>query len=183
MEKRNCLECGIVFEVHNSPSRIGRGKYCSKHCSIKATGRKHGHTTHRSASRTYNSWYSMKSRCKNHYHTKYNQYGAVGISVCERWKDFKNFLNDMGERPPHKTIDRIDSTKNYFLDNCRWATPKEQQRNLRNNVIETFQNKSQCISAWAEELGISHSVLSYRIKRGWKEKAFTTPVKYGNRVI
>ncbi len=79
--------------------------------------------------RTYHSWEGMKQRCLNPKATKYPEYGARGITVCERWRRFENFLLDMGVRPEGKTLDRIDGNGNYEPDNCRWATPLEQQQN------------------------------------------------------
>ena len=79
---------------------------------------------------TYHSWSNMIQRCTNPKHHKYANYGAKGITVCERWREFANFLADMGVRPEGKTLDRYpDNTGNYEPGNCRWATPAEQQRN------------------------------------------------------
>jgi hypothetical protein len=74
----------------------------------------------------------MRQRCENPKATKYPRYGAVGVSVCARWRDsFENFLADMGERPPGRSLDRIDPAGNYEPGNCRWATPIEQRANRR----------------------------------------------------
>ena len=78
---------------------------------------------------TYSSWEAMKSRCFNRNHKGYRAYGGMGITVCERWLVFANFLADMGERPAGMTLDRKDSGGNYEPDNCRWATRLEQSRN------------------------------------------------------
>ncbi len=97
----------------------------------------HGHCVNGKQSRTYNSWWGMMGRCyRSATHPTNNRYYA-GISVCERWHKFINFLNDMGEVPDGKTLDRVDSQKNYSIENCRWATPTEQVRNrgaYRNNT-------------------------------------------------
>lgn len=96
----------------------------------------HGHTVGRN-SLTYNSWVSMLSRCENPKAPGYNEwYGGKGIKVCKRWHKFVNFLHDMGERPPNRTLDRIDSNSDYKPSNCRWATPKEQSEvNIKTHCL------------------------------------------------
>jgi hypothetical protein len=97
----------------------------------KVGGYKHGGADMRRGS-TYLSWCAMKQRCSTLAHSSFSRYGGRGITVCARWKDsFENFLADMGERPPGKTLDRIDGDGNYEPGNCRWATPKEQTANRR----------------------------------------------------
>jgi len=73
----------------------------------------------------------MKQRCDNPSTNGYENYGGRGITYCKRWESFENFLDDMGERPKGKTLDRIDVNDNYEPDNCRWATAKEQAANVR----------------------------------------------------
>ncbi len=78
---------------------------------------------------TYSSWEGMKARCLNPNDSNYHRYGGRGITICEQWLAFKNFLEDMGTRPDGLTLDRVDNDGNYELDNCRWATWKEQANN------------------------------------------------------
>jgi hypothetical protein len=79
------------------------------------------------------AWTSMRQRCGNPRCRRYANYGGRGISICERWRAFENFLADMGRRPsPDHSLDRIDNDGNYELGNCRWATRSQQQRNKSN---------------------------------------------------
>ena len=78
----------------------------------------------------------MRDRCGNSNNKRFDSYGGRGITVCDRWALFDNFLSDMGVRPEGKTIDRINVNGNYEPSNCRWATAGEQAQNKRNSRQE-----------------------------------------------
>lgn len=99
-------------------------KSAAKQAAAKTT---HGMTE----TPTWNSWHSMRLRCENPNAPDYPDYGGRGITICERWASFENFLEDMGVRPEGKTLDRIENMGNYERDNCKWSTPKEQANNRR----------------------------------------------------
>jgi len=91
------------------------------------------------------------------------------------WESFDVFIRDMGERPPGTTLDRIKNDGDYGPNNCRWATNEEQAQNRRSNILINFSGKTQCIAAWADELGIGRHTIRWRLKRGWSiELALTT---------
>lgn len=141
---------------------------------------KHGHSVRGKESKTYKSWENMIQRCTNPKNKRYQDYGGRGITVCKGWFKFENFLKDMGEAPEEHQIDRIDNNKGYCKSNCRWVTRKEQQRNTRNNHLITFNDKTQCVAAWAEEFNIHERTLNSRLCRGLSVKeALTTPIKKG----
>lgn len=73
----------------------------------------------------------MLQRCNHPSQQSYKYYGGRGITVCERWRTFENFLTDVGERPDGRTLDRIDNERGYEPGNCRWATAREQRLNQR----------------------------------------------------
>lgn len=91
----------------------------------------HGHAAGNAETPTYRNWKSMFTRCTNPNAPHFDRYGGRGVSVCERWRSFANFLEDMGERPsPRHTLDRYpDNDGNYEPGNCRWATMQQQARN------------------------------------------------------
>lgn len=80
---------------------------------------------------TYQSWDCMKQRCKNKNNVAYNNYGGRGINFPKEWETFENFVKDMGIRPDGTTLDRINVNENYSKENCRWATKRQQQHNMR----------------------------------------------------
>ncbi len=79
----------------------------------------------------YHSWKQMRQRCENPRHHHFQWYGALGVTVCERWRVFSQFVTDMGERPVGMSLDRINPSGNYEPNNCRWATALEQRHNRR----------------------------------------------------
>lgn len=93
----------------------------------------HGHTKGLKKSPTYVSWRKMCIRCTNPRHNKYPVYGGAGVRVCERWRDFRNFLADMGVRPEGTTLGRILDRGDYEPGNCFWMTWAEQGLSRRNN--------------------------------------------------
>lgn len=127
--------------------------------------RSHGHNVGGRASRTYESWLRMKTRCGNPNSHNYHNYGGRGIRFCERWLTFENFLADMGERPEGKYLDRIDNDGDYCVENCRWATTREQSNNRRTNRLVTFQDRTQTITQWERELGVSRQLIAKYIDR------------------
>lgn len=119
----NTKSCGCL---HVDVAReLGFASAIHSHTFVKPNGARYG-------TPTYTSWQAMKCRCLNRKHPNYQQYGAKGITVCESWMRFQNFLADMGERPAGTTLDRYpNGDGNYEPGNCRWATRSQQNLNRR----------------------------------------------------
>jgi hypothetical protein len=81
----------------------------------------------------YKTWCNMRQRCYNQKDRRYKDYGGRGITICDHWLWFPNFIEDVGERPEGCSVDRIDNNGNYTPENVRWATPTIQSRNRRDN--------------------------------------------------
>lgn len=164
-------DCGQSF-VMQCRSEKGT-KSCG--CFAKETARQllNGNTykrTHNlSKSETYKSWSQMKNRCSNEAYIEFEFYGGRGIKCCDRWQVFDLFLQDMGLRPNGKTLDRINHNGDYEPSNCRWATPKQQSRNTRRNVLVTIDGQTKTVAEWCEHpLAAKDKTVYRRLKVGWQ---------------
>lgn len=118
--------------------------------------------------KSYITWRHMINRCNDPKSKSYVDYGKRGIKICDRWGDFKSFVEDMGDRPSGYTLDRIDNDGHYSLANCRWATKKEQALNRRSNRLIVYDGETHTICEWAEKIGISRTTLAQRLDAyGW----------------
>ena len=108
----------------------------------------------------------MIHRCHKENDSAYADDGGRNIVVSVEWSTFDQFYRDMGPRPTVKhTLDRIDSNGPYCKNNCRWATRRQQARNKRNTRLFTLDGKSNILSDWATELGVSRNTLLSRTTR------------------
>ncbi|HJY92490.1 MAG TPA: hypothetical protein VJ255_19550 [Candidatus Acidoferrum sp.] len=122
--KRFLCRCDCGVEIIVIGNNLTRGHSTSCGC-FQREGKaqvRHGHAPKAGITQTYLSWAKMKQRCLNPKQVQFKWYGGRGITVCERWLIFDNFLADMGERPSRKhTINRINNDGNYEPSNCEWS--------------------------------------------------------------
>lgn len=162
-----CLcDCGNYKSISES-NLLYKDKTESCGCLIGYGNKKHGYTKKGEALKpTYSCWVQMRFRCRNKNHISYKNYGGRGITICERWNKFENFLEDMGERPSlNHSIDRINVNGHYEPGNCRWETNHLQHRNRRDNVFITYNGVTKCKTDWAIHFGISLVVLNNQLKK------------------
>lgn len=171
-----CLcDCGKETEGEFGNLRSGKMVSCgclrNQKSSARATARNRLNRPRNgmSTSPEYKVWRAMMDRCTNPEAQAYKNYGGRGITVCERWLSFENFLDDMGRRPHGLSIERKDNNLGYSKDNCVWATSHAQAGNTRRSIRVTLNGRTQSLAAWVREIGVvPYATVQSRIRRyGW----------------
>ena len=165
--KWECIcDCGNIAHVITSSLVSGRTTSCGcrkleaarENCKEHGLKPRHGLTN----SRVWRIWSGMLYRVNpDSRESEVEKYSGRGITVCERWKIFENFFEDMGHPPEGLSLDRIDVNGNYEPSNCRWATSKEQQNNKRNTRYLIINGEKKPLMMVATELGIKKSAIQY----------------------
>lgn len=162
-----CLcDCGQEKWVKTNLLTSGVTKSCG--CLMN----KHG----LSKTKAWGSWRAMKERCENPNCKSYKNYGAKGITYCERWQSFANFYEDMGERPSEHTLERLDNSKGYSKANCVWIHKSKQGLNQTSNLVYTYQGKTMILAEWTRLLNLNYDLVYNRLRRGMSfEESITRP--------
>lgn len=162
-------DCGITKSVLRDSLKNGRSKSCG--CDTREKFIKRVTTHKMSYSPEYKSYTKMKNRCCDKNSTHYSYYGARGILVCDRWlESFENFYEDMGDKPPGCSIERIDVNGNYEPSNCKWATVEEQSFNKRKTIYLEYDGIKIPLLKWSRLIMIPIKTLTNRCKIGWEPK-------------
>ena len=138
---------------------------------------------HDTKNRLYRIWADMKRRCKNPDRPCYKDYGGRGIRVCQEWENSFDSFREWALNNGYSddlSIDRIDNDGNYEPSNCRWATPKEQANNKRNNFYISYKGETRTLTEWCEVFGLDRNIVAMRIYRD--NIPFEEAIKKGNRV-
>ena len=179
-------DCGQQKAVAGQLLTAGKARSCG--CLSReltaARNATHGHTRGYVVSKAYNTWQNIRRRCFDKTNKRFAEYGGRGITVCEHWLSFENFLSDMGEPPsPKHSIDRVDNHGDYEPGNCRWAQSDVQMKNRRNARLLTFNGRTQNLCDWAAEIGIKSDTIAARLDLyGMSvEEALTKPLHRRSR--
>lgn len=170
-------DCGRERVVRDDFLRRGLCKSCG-------VGHHYSKNRVRSPSE-YRCYGAMLQRCYNPNVPNYKDYGAKGVTVCERWRtSFDNFYADMGPRPSAKySLDRYPNyAGNYEPGNVRWATDEQQARNRADNIRVIWNDRVITLAEYAAERGLNAQMLIKRLRRGWSvEHALLAPAKSRKR--
>jgi hypothetical protein len=167
-------KCGTTKPVLMATLHNGTSKSCG--CIAGELRGSKTRTHGKSATPAYKSFHAMWARCTGKSLSDY--YVNANIEICDRWKSFENFFADMGPRPEGTTIDRIDGTKGYSPENCRWATLEEQANNKRSNRKELVNGELLSVAQAARKYNRHESGVRHRLRKGMTlEQAVLTPFK------
>lgn len=168
-------DCGATKEYALLNLKSGNSRSCGT-CTFRV--KKHAMC----GSSEYKAWQNMKERCLNADHKYFAQYGGRGITICERWLDFRNFHADLGNSAPGMSLERIDNERGYSPENCHWASRSEQNNNRRSTRKIEFNGEMKSMAEWSRKLGISQATIKGRLNRGWPPaRALTEPINLSHR--
>lgn len=158
-----CLRCGAPSLILKQ-NAVKHNRLKRTHCAHCVEDRYHRMT----GTRIWRIWQGLKTRCGGTSHDRdQRNYHGRGITVCERWQKFEDFYSDMREGyADDLTIERIDNEGPYSPENCRWATPREQQANKRNNRWITYRGEQIHLAEFCRQTGMSRGKLTGYLNRG-----------------
>lgn len=159
-------KCGAIRTINRSTLVNGRSQSCGCKPSDKRKGINATHNM--SNTRIYKEWAAMKRRCKNPNDKSASSYYGKHISVCEEWSNnFVKFYewSIQNGYSDDLTIDRIDNSKGYSPENCRWISNAEQQQNRTNNIIIEYNGQSWCLRTLCEQIGFPYKLAHQRYIR------------------
>lgn len=168
-------ECGNKKKISANALRMGNTRSCG--CLEKENrglfGTRSKRTHRMKGTRLYRIWQGTKNRALNRNDEHWPDYGGRGITICDEWKTSFEAFRDWSIANGYRddlTIDRINVNGEYCPENCRWVTPADQQRNKRNNRYYEYKGESKLLQGWADEFGVTRSMLWSKIRRGKEPK-------------
>lgn len=173
-----CLcDCGNIATVAGYDLRSGNTKSCGCYARDMSTQSNLKHGSYGSA--LYKTYYNMKNRCYNPRYYLFQHYGGKGVTVCDEWlgddgfSAFAAWANANGYKRG-LSIDRIDNSKGYCPDNCRWSNMVTQQNNRTNNRLITVNGETHTMAEWARISGMHYCTIQKRLASGWSNEDAVT---------
>jgi hypothetical protein len=168
-------DCGTIKTIVGQLVYHGKIKSCGCLRTDRKPRLKHG----MAKTKEFNSWASMRQRCKNKDCKAHSDYGGRGITICPEWDDFSKFYADMGPRPKGTSLDRKNNNVGYSPENCHWADQKTQTRNRRTTTFCEFQGETLPLQTWAERFKLPYKTLWHRHKIGKRGAELFGPINLG----
>lgn len=155
-------ECGKEVVVQSSQLRTGHTRSCG--CLLDGSYNVTHGMTH---TRLYRLWFTMKQRCTDPKSSGYHKYGAKGITICEDWMTFEPFMKWALKNgyTDELSIDRIENSKGYCPENCRFVTMRRQQNNRTNNLYIEINGETHTLADWCRILDIKYYAIQHKIHR------------------
>ena len=178
LEYKKCKVCGRLImgkrgDTYYPVGPTSKREYCSRECyGIDVSNTR----PNKKKDRLFHVWKGMRERCHSSNHISSKFYKDRGITVCEEWNNsfdaFKEWAlsngYDYSKSRKEQSLDRIDNSKGYSPENCRWVSMKINNQNTRRNVFITYQGERLCLSDWSRKTNIPVETIRGKLKRGLK---------------
>lgn len=174
-------ECGNEYDVAASSLTSGNTRSCG---CLQPKRAREAHLKHgdllfgKKATKLYEVWRGMKSRCTYKRHVEHKNYGQRGISVCAEWASDYVTFRDWALKNGYKEglqLDRIDNDKGYSPENCRFVTRLENAQNRSDTIRAMFRGEKRTITEIAGITGLSRQLIYHRIRNNCSEENLSKP--------
>lgn len=158
-------DCGNIKSIKSAHLIGGQINSCG--CLRNELNLKRSITHGMNNTRIHRIWVGIRTRCYNKNEKCYKYYGGRGIKICDKWKTFEGFYEDMKEGyADNLTIDRINVDGDYCKENCRWADKETQANNMRTNRMVTVNGINYTLANLCKEYGLKYKTIHKKLSKG-----------------
>lgn len=147
------------------------------------TKSKHGHAKTGNETSSYRAWTDMRGKCRLKSHRQYKRYGHLGVTFCKSWNEFAAFYADMGERPEGHVLDRIDLTKGFDKENCKWSLISEKNDSRLKTITVSIDGELLTFKEMEKKYGVSANRAYMRYKSGLTGQELIRTVKTNEKAL
>jgi hypothetical protein len=127
----------------------------------------------------YSVWRNIKYNCLNPNSQQYHYFGGAGITICDEWaSSFTAFISDLGERPNGASLIRIDKSKGFSPDNCRWEVVRKHHQLIKRTIFIEYNGQRKSIKDWAQDIGLSYHAIWKRYTSGYPVELILNSERY-----